>query len=584
MDNKISTEQPLILQPQCVDCRFYDGFGACTKYGYQLRDNCEDFADMKTIHKYVEDMENYEEKYKQAIEMAKEELKVCGSQDCDAARQIFRFFPELKKNDDERIRKEIIGFLKDFEKDHYRSVNFNSWIAWLEKQGKQLTDKVEPKFKVGDWVILNGVAAKILDKQEYGFVGLDIDGKDFFCNYGHTDLMRLWTINDAKDGDVLVNSKGNPFIFTGKFTTNYHNPIAYCGIGNKNKFIVCVLNWRFHWAEKKEVAPATQEQRDLLFKKMKEAGYEWNNEKKELKKIEVASKESEDERIRKGIIRNLQYLMDKSEGFVKEDLRERIAWLEKQGDTNETINKDDFAQGVLKGAAINLITWIDYNAAEGNMCLSNMECKDIEDALVSGDWGKIYAYIKKKLEKQGEQSIEPKWCHHKVDLSNCSEEYRKAYYDGWNNCNMQHSQCRVESNNMDEKIRKELIEFIKSRGGFKQEYITWLERQESVGEIVERCKTSWYNEGKIDGQIEGLSDDEKYQQGWHDALEKQGEQKQSWKPSIAQKIVIKELIEDKNTSNVHKTILRGMLDEFKQFTNNCKRETDNYETEDSSQT
>ena len=40
--------------------------------------------------------------------------------------------------------------------------------------------------------------------------------------------------------------------------------------------------------------------------------------------------ESEDERIRKGIIRNLQYLMDKSEGFVKEDLQERIAWLEKQ--------------------------------------------------------------------------------------------------------------------------------------------------------------------------------------------------------------------------------------------------------------
>lgn len=45
------------------------------------------------------------------------------------------------------------------------------------------------------------------------------------------------------------------------------------------------------------------------------------------------------------------------------------------------------------------------------------------------------------LEKQGS---EPNWCHHKVDLSDCSEEYRKAYYDGWNNCNMQHSQCKSE--------------------------------------------------------------------------------------------------------------------------------------------
>ena len=67
-------------------------------------------------------------------------------------------------------------------------------------------------------------------------------------------------------------------------------------------------------------------------------------------------------------------------------------------------------------------------------------------------------------------------------------------------------------------------------------------------------------------------------------LKKQGEQKQTWKPSAAQLIVIKDLIEDKNTSNVNKVILQGMFDEFKQFTNNCKRETDNYETEDSSKT
>jgi hypothetical protein len=46
------------------------------------------------------------------------------------------------------------------------------------------------------------------------------------------------------------------------------------------------------------------------------------------------------------------------------------------------------------------------------------------------------------LEKQGEQK--PNYCHHEVDLSGCSEEYRKAYYDGWNNCNMQHSQCKSE--------------------------------------------------------------------------------------------------------------------------------------------
>ena len=60
-------------------------------------------------------------------------------------------------------------------------------------------------------------------------------------------------------------------------------------------------------------------------------------EKREILEEDITSifpelQENEDERIRKGIIRNLQYLMDMSEGFVKEDLQERIAWLEKQGE------------------------------------------------------------------------------------------------------------------------------------------------------------------------------------------------------------------------------------------------------------
>lgn len=33
-----------------------------------------------------------------------------------------------------------------------------------------------------------------------------------------------------------------------------------------------------------DIHPATKEQRDLLLQKMKEAGYKWDTEKKELKK------------------------------------------------------------------------------------------------------------------------------------------------------------------------------------------------------------------------------------------------------------------------------------------------------------
>ena len=83
----------------------------------------------------------------------------------------------------------------------------------------------------------------------------------------------------------------------------------------------------------------------------------------------------------------------------------------------------------------------------------------------------------------------------------------------------------------DERIRKAILNHLKKMWGnsednvcgvHTEDAIAWLEKQESVEEIVERCKNSWYNEGKIQGQIEGLTDEEKYQQGWHDALEKQG--------------------------------------------------------------
>lgn len=92
----------------------------------------------------------------------------------------------------------------------------------------------------------------------------------------------LWTIQDAKDGDVL--SSENPFIFRGfGDKRNPNSPTAYCGIDLSGTFILSTENDR--WTNR-DVHPATKEQRDLLFQKMEEAGYEWNAEKKELKKIE----------------------------------------------------------------------------------------------------------------------------------------------------------------------------------------------------------------------------------------------------------------------------------------------------------
>ena len=74
-------------------------------------------------------------RYDGAIEKAKKELNTCGSQDCDAARQIFRLFPELK-DEDERIRENIIATIHLYYGEPLED-EAKDMIAWLEKQGEQ---------------------------------------------------------------------------------------------------------------------------------------------------------------------------------------------------------------------------------------------------------------------------------------------------------------------------------------------------------------------------------------------------------------------------------------------------------------
>ena len=225
----------------------------------------------------------YEEKYKQALKVAKKELQACGDLDCDAARQIFRLFPELKEDEDEKIRKELIEFVKS------RGGFKQEYITWLEKQGEQNTDdKVEPKFKVGDWLQYRNAKPFLVEEvNAQGYVS-----GDSCLPFEWENEIHLWTIQDAKDGDVLLSpstpegDKECPFIFKEidkdgivrsyvALLQSEHLKIAD-GITN----VVGYANAGYH-------TPATKEQRDLLFQKMKEAGYEWDAEKKELKKVEL---------------------------------------------------------------------------------------------------------------------------------------------------------------------------------------------------------------------------------------------------------------------------------------------------------
>jgi hypothetical protein len=119
---------------------------------------------------------------------------------------------------------------------------------------------------------------KNITEHEYTLVGCD--GSVITLPIQDVDKSAsAFTIQDAKDGDVLVSSNNKPFIYNGNRSTFLIG--SYCGISVEDKFKVSTE--KCHWTENVNIYPATKEQRDLLFEKMHEAGYKWDAEKKELK-------------------------------------------------------------------------------------------------------------------------------------------------------------------------------------------------------------------------------------------------------------------------------------------------------------
>lgn len=158
-----------------------------------------------------------------------------------------------------------------------------TWEGW--------TPCVKPKFKVGDWLYpnCNGIYP-VLVTDYNKCCGYQLQEGSDRCHLSTKiveDKYHLWTIADAKDGDVLVDTlSGTRAVIILFRCINADDSInAYCG-WNGYTFRVTTDGLGYGTLSSTQYVPATKEQRDLLFKKMKEAGYTWDGEKKELKKIQ----------------------------------------------------------------------------------------------------------------------------------------------------------------------------------------------------------------------------------------------------------------------------------------------------------
>lgn len=146
----------------------------------------------------------------------------------------------------------------------------------------------EPKYKEGDWVVIEFDLLPDKVRQI-----ASIDKLPYGCNeywttegswFGDGTKSHLWTIADAKDGDLLVFESGvglGNWYCIFKSLEGKASMTVHCYLSINGEF---EINKKLHFYQfPPGVNPVTKEQRDFLFAKMKEEGYEWDAEKKEIR-------------------------------------------------------------------------------------------------------------------------------------------------------------------------------------------------------------------------------------------------------------------------------------------------------------
>jgi hypothetical protein len=129
-------------------------------------------------------------------------------------------------------------------------------------------------YSVGQWIVACGKKVFLITKIDgFNITLVDTNGDESVFDVSSLNDARPWTIQDTKGGDVLASKDGVDIVIFRNFDSSTSFSSYYNIAGRRE----------FDWSNDSFI-PATKEQRDLLFQEFKEAGVEWDIEKKELKK------------------------------------------------------------------------------------------------------------------------------------------------------------------------------------------------------------------------------------------------------------------------------------------------------------
>ena len=159
-----------------------------------------------------------------------------------------------------------------------------------------IIEEVEvPKFSVGNWLVpYNEDLPRLITVVTNDCYELeDVNGyKVSVCHRTIENLCRLWTLKDAKPGDVLIREDGKyPFIFKRSLGSDV---FAYCGLSITGYILIDDVRAWTH----DTVRPATHKERQQFFKKVEEDGYRWYPESLTLSEIKKRLVDKEDAEVK----------------------------------------------------------------------------------------------------------------------------------------------------------------------------------------------------------------------------------------------------------------------------------------------